>query len=211
MSENDALDAEALRAALGGQRIGHRIVVLAETTSTNDAVAQLAAENSEGLVVFAERQTAGRGQYGRSWESSDHHGLWLSILLRPKIPVRDSTRLTDLLARVIAATIEETTGLAASIKPLNDVFIGSRKIAGVLVEMRVEAGGDYAAIAGIGINVNQAVEDFSPELRSSAGSIAMALGRAADRGALAVALLRNLDERYDAFRQEQSKQAGRER
>jgi BirA family biotin operon repressor/biotin-[acetyl-CoA-carboxylase] ligase len=208
MSENDALDAETLQAALGGQRIGHRVIVLAETVSTNDVIAQMAAQNPEGLVVFAERQTAGRGQYGRSWESAAHRGLWLSVLLRPNIAVGDSGRLTNLLARVIATTVEERTGLAASIKPPNDVFIGPRKVAGVLVEMRVEADGNYAAIAGIGINVNQTLEDFSPELRDGAGSIAMASGHSVDRGKLAVALLRNLDERYERFRQEQSIQAG---
>ncbi len=68
MSPDEPLDVEALRAALGSQRIGHRIVILEETTSTNNVVAAIASENSEGLVVFAERQTAGRGQYGRRWE-----------------------------------------------------------------------------------------------------------------------------------------------
>ena len=70
MSPADPLDADALRAALDGQLIGHHIVVLAETTSTNDVIAQMAPDDAEGLVVIAERQTAGRGQYGRRWVSA---------------------------------------------------------------------------------------------------------------------------------------------
>ena len=199
MSPADPLDAEKLRAALHGQTIGHRVVVLEETTSTNDVVAQLASESAEGLVAFAERQTAGRGQYGRRWDSAARKGLWLSVLLRPGIAVADSSKLTDLLAHAIAKVISDCSGLAPFIKPPNDVYLGGRKIAGVLVEMRVEANGGYCAIAGMGINVNHALEDFPPELRETAGSLAIALGHPLDRHALAVALLRELDARYRAF------------
>jgi BirA family biotin operon repressor/biotin-[acetyl-CoA-carboxylase] ligase len=103
----DRLDPDQLAAALRGQHIGNRVVVLEETTSTNDVVAQLAPSHTAGLVVFAERQTAGRGQYGRRWDSAAHRGLWLSVLLRPGIAVSDSSKLTDLLAQTIAATVTE--------------------------------------------------------------------------------------------------------
>ena len=199
MSPADPLDAETLRAALSGQTIGNRVVVLAETTSTNDVVAQLAPESAEGLVAFAERQTAGRGQYGRRWDSAARKGLWLSALLRPGIAVADSGKLTDLLAQTIAKAVSDFAGLAPFIKPPNDIYVDNRKIAGVLVEMRVEANGSYCAIAGMGINVNHTAEDFPPELRPTAGSMAMSLGRAVDRHAFAVALLRELDARYRAF------------
>lgn len=199
MSPAERLDAEKLARALNGQVIGNRIVVLEETTSTNDIVAQLAPEAAEGLVVFAERQTAGRGQYGRRWESSAGKGLWFSILLRPQITVADSAKLTDLLAAAIASTLGAFPGLAPWIKPPNDVYIGSRKVAGVLVEMRVEQSGGYCAIAGAGVNVNHTLEDFPPELRETAGSIASCLGRSVDRQAFATALLREIDSRYRAF------------
>lgn len=198
MSARDALDAERLRAALATQRIGHRIVLLQETTSTNDAVAEMAAENAEGLVVLAEEQTSGRGQYGRRWESAPGKGLWMSVLLRPRLAVADSRRLTDFLARVIAATVQEQSGIETSIKPPNDVYIADRKIAGVLVEMRVERGGGYCAIAGIGINVNQALSDFPAGLRDSAGSLSLATGGSIDRTDLAIGLLRKMDEHYIA-------------
>ena len=197
--EPDRLDQDRLCCALSGQQIGNLVIVLEETTSTNDVIAQLAAAHAEGLVVFAERQTAGRGQYGRRWASAAHKGLWLSALLRPRITVGDSSRLTDLLARTTADTVAEVAGMPASIKPPNDVYVAGRKIAGVLVEMRVEAHGGYCAIAGIGVNINQAIEDFPEDLRQTAGSVAMSLGQSVDREAFAVALLRRLDRRYRAF------------
>ncbi len=206
MSPAEPLNAGKLRAAFGAQAIGNRIIVLEETTSTNDVVAQLASESAEGLVVFAERQTAGRGQYGRRWESAAHKGLWLSVLLRPRIGVAESGKLTDLLVHAIAAAVAQL-GLQPTIKPPNDLYVGGRKIAGVLVEMRVEASGSYCAIAGMGINVNQAIADFPDELRESAGSLASALESTVDREAFAISLLRELEARYHAFSGESAARA----
>lgn len=198
MSPVDVLGAERLQAALTKQRIGRQVVVLEATTSTNDAIAAMASEHEEGLVVFAEQQTVGRGQYGRRWESAKGKGLWLSVLLRPQISVSDSGELTDFLARTIARTIEQELALAPIIKPPNDIYLAERKVAGVLVEMRVEADGNYCAIAGLGINVNQQLADFPAELRDSASSLALASGRNIDRTEFAIALLRNLDSAYAA-------------
>jgi BirA family biotin operon repressor/biotin-[acetyl-CoA-carboxylase] ligase len=193
----DDLSAEDLRAALGECRIGRQIIVLGETSSTNDFVFQMAAPSvSEGLVVFAEHQTAGRGQRHNRWESAPGRGLWFSILLRPKIPVAESARLTNWATETIAQTILEQLGLRATIKLPNDICIQERKVAGVLVEMRVMEGGAYVAIVGIGLNVNQAAGEFSAEVRSRAISLEVAAGRQIDRRNFAVALLRNLDRPY---------------
>ena len=197
MSEpSDRLIAAELCANLEGCRIGHEIIVVEEAPSTND-LAWKAAERGtpEGFVVFAERQTAGRGQYGRRWESAPYQGLWLSILLRPAITLRESPRLTSLLAEVVARTVAEETGCAATIKPPNDIYIAGRKVAGILVEGRAGRDGAYVAVAGIGINVNQTIDDFPEELRETAGSLAMATGQNIDRAKLAIALLRNLEKR----------------
>ena len=199
MSPADPLEADKLGAALAGQLIGNRVLVLKETTSTNDVVAQLASKSAEGVVVFAERQTAGRGQYGRRWDSTAGKGLWLSVLLRPQIAVADSSKLTDLLANAVARAVADSTGLAPVIKAPNDIYVAGRKIAGVLVEMRVEANGGYCAVAGVGVNVNHALEDFPLELRDTAGSLAICLGRGLDRQQFAITLLRELDARYRAF------------
>jgi len=193
---SDRLIASELRAGLDGSRFGQEIVVLEETESTND-VAWRAAERgaSEGFVVFAERQTKGRGQYGRRWQSAPYLGLWLSALLRPAMTLAESPRLTSLLAEAVAATIAGETGCAPTIKPPNDIYVSGRKVAGVLVEGRTASDGSYVAVAGIGINVNQGPDDFPEELRDTAGSLAMVVGKKLSRKDLGIALLRNLNRR----------------
>lgn len=203
MSEADRSDrlvADELRAALREGCVGNQVVVVEKARSTND-IAWEAAERgaAEGLVVFAERQTAGRGQYGRRWESAPFQGLWFSVLLRPPITLNESPRLTSLLASVAAATIMEETGCAASIKAPNDIYVAGRKIAGVLVEGRTASDRSYVAVAGVGVNINQTLKDFPAELRATAGSLRMATGRQIQRGHLAIALLRKLETDYRAF------------
>ncbi|MDQ6861124.1 MAG: biotin--[acetyl-CoA-carboxylase] ligase [Verrucomicrobiota bacterium] len=191
------LEADALRAALRGRIIGREVLVLDETTSTNDFVFGTATpQTPEGLVVFAERQTAGRGQHGKRWESVAAKGLWFSVLLRPKILPEESPRLTTWAASTIAGTINDQFSLGATVKPPNDVYAGARKVAGVLLEMRAVPHAPHLGILGVGVNVNHAAEDFPDELRKRAGSIALALGHNVDRLQFARALLRNLDRTY---------------
>jgi BirA family biotin operon repressor/biotin-[acetyl-CoA-carboxylase] ligase len=193
----DRLVPQQLQSSLGETVIGRRILVLESTRSTNDFLRQmLTPELPEGVVVFAETQTAGRGQRANQWHSAPHQGLWFSILLRPQIPLAESARLTDWAAAAVAATIGEELHLQPTIKPPNDVYLGSRKVCGVLVETVAGPGADFAAIAGIGVNVNQPLEAFPPELQERAGSLAMAAGRPLDRPAFAAALLRELDRSY---------------
>ena len=197
MSARDRLRAEKLR---GGLLIGREVVVLEETESTNNVVSEMAMGDwPEGLCVFAEHQTGGRGQRGNKWESGAGKGLWFSILLRPKIDIKDSARLTTWAAETVAKTIQDEFGLLAAVKAPNDVYVGDRKIAGVLAEMRAQAGASHVAILGIGLNVNHAPGDFSEELRDRAISLAIAQRRRVDRHLVAVALLRNLDQTYPAF------------
>jgi BirA family biotin operon repressor/biotin-[acetyl-CoA-carboxylase] ligase len=195
----DCLIAEELRAGLSSDVIGREIIVLEQTGSTNDAILQVANVNSkEGLVVFAEYQTAGRGQRGNRWESLAGKGLWFSILLRPKIDLSSSPRLTAWAAEAVSGAIQDEFSLKPTIKLPNDVQIDGRKVAGVLVEMRAQEKAAHLAIAGIGVNVNQSREDFPGDLQSTAISLAMALGKQVDRPSFAIALLRNLDRTYRA-------------
>ena len=195
------LSEDEIRDALSGCTIGREIFVLDETTSTNDSVLERTSLSTrEGLVVFAERQTAGRGQRNNSWESATGKGIWFSILLRPKIDIGASPQLAEWAARTVADTISKEFALQATVKLPNDVVVAQKKIAGVLVEMRAQKNAPHIAIVGIGVNVNHRPEDFSEELRARAISLAMALDREVDRHQLAVALLRNLDAGYrDSF------------
>src|SRR5438105_12148177 len=194
---SDRLIVNEMRADLGTTVIGREIIVLEQTGSTNDAILRIATSNSkEGVVLFAEHQTEGRGQRGNRWESAAGKGLWFSILLQPRIDINNSPRLTTWAAEAISDLIQNEFSLKATIKLPNDVEIDGRKFAGVLIEMRAREKAPHLAIAGIGINVNQSPEDFPRELRSRAISLAMALDRQVNRQKFAIALLRNLDRSY---------------
>lgn len=177
--------------------IGREIIVLEQTGSTNDAILQVAAaDQKDGLVLFAEQQTAGRGQRGNRWESAPGKGLWLSILLHPEIEINDSWRLAIWAIEAISDVIRTELSLEPTIKLPNDIQVHGRKVAGVLVEMRAQEKASHLAIVGIGINVNHSLQDFPPELRNRAISLAMALQQPVDRQKFAVALLRNLNRSY---------------
>ena len=179
-----------------------KILVLEETSSTNDAAAQAGREGAaEGLIIFAERQTAGRGRLGRVWESAAHQGLWFSLLLRPAWSQAHWSRLTTWAAVGIARGLEAALpGCHAAIKWPNDLYLGGKKAVGILCESVAGPGG-YAVI-GIGVNVNQTSDDFPPELRVKATSLREAAGPDAaplERHAVAAALLKQLDALYPAL------------
>ena len=202
----EQLIADRLKSELPGAVIGRDIIVLQQTGSTNDAILQVVSARgaavsslrsiTEGLVVFAEHQTAGRGQRGNRWESTAGKGLWFSILLRPEIHLSDSGRLTSWAIEAIDDVISTEWSLEPVIKLPNDVQLYGRKVAGVLVEMRAQDKAAYIAVVGIGINVNQSRDDFPVKLRDGAISIAMAVGRQVNRQKFARALLRKLDLTY---------------
>jgi BirA family biotin operon repressor/biotin-[acetyl-CoA-carboxylase] ligase len=197
----DRLTADQLKAKAPDAIIGREIIVLEQTSSTNDDISRVASRDGlpsipEGLVVFAEHQTDGRGQRGNRWESTAGKGLWFSILLRPEIQLSDSGRLTIWAIEAISDVIRSELGLKPAIKLPNDVQLYGHKVAGVLVEMRAQDKALHLAVVGIGINMNQCRDDFPAELQNRAISFAMALGRQVDRQNFAVALLRNLDLTY---------------
>ena len=194
---SDRLIADELQAHSARATIGRQIIVLEQTSSTNDAIFEVATANSnQGLALFAEHQTAGRGQRGNRWESAAGKGLWFSILLRPKIQINDSGRLTIWAIETISDVIRTEFSLEPAIKLPNDVQLFERKVAGVLVEMRAQEKAPHLAVVGIGINVNQSMEDFPKELQSRAISLAITLGSPVDRQKLAAAVLRYLDRTY---------------
>src|SRR5262245_10590118 len=197
----DGLIADQLKTKAPGAIIGREIIVLEQTSSTNDDISRVASTDGlpsipEGLVVFAEHQTEGRGQRGNRWESTAGKGLWFSILLRPEIQLSDSGRLTIWAIEAISDVIRATFGLKPTIKLPNDVQLYGHKVAGVLVEMRAQYKAPHLAVVGIGINVNQCRDDFPAELQDKAVSLAMALDRQVDRQKFAVALLLTLDLTY---------------
>lgn len=194
----DRLRAEKLSAALGPCTVGREIIILEETTSTNDVVLKMAQGGArEGIVVFAEHQSAGRGQRGNRWESASGKGLCFSVLLRPSVTINDPTQLAQRTAHIVASTIQNEFHFPASVKSPNDIYIDKHKIGGVLVEMRAQAKAPHLVVLGIGVNVNQTPHDFSKKLRQRATSLAIVRRGPIDRFSFAVALLRNLNLLHD--------------
>ena len=196
--EPDALLADDLLARLGKSRvIGRDIHVFEQTTSTNDVVEKLARDGvREGVVVFAESQTRGRGRLGRKWVSPARRGLWFSILLRPNLRPQETTQLTVASATALRRAIFSQTRLRVEIKWPNDILIGGKKAAGILTELSAELDRVRHVILGIGIDVNQDTQEFPADLRKTATSLKIENGESLSRAALATAALRELDNEY---------------
>jgi BirA family biotin operon repressor/biotin-[acetyl-CoA-carboxylase] ligase len=194
----DALHADDLVSRLGKTKVvGRDIRVFQKTTSTNDVIEKLARDGvREGVVVFAESQTSGRGRLGRKWTSPGQRGLWFSVLLRPDLRPQEATRLTVASATALTRAVESAADLKAEIKWPNDILINGRKVAGVLTELNAELDHVKYIVLGIGVNVNLNAGEFPPELRKSATSLKMETGAAVSRPELAAAVLRELDEDY---------------
>jgi len=198
VNDPDVLHADDLQSRLGKtQVIGRDIRVFEQTTSTNDVVEKLARDKvKEGVVVFAESQTKGRGRLGRAWISPARKGLWFSILLRPNLRPQEATQLTVAAATALWRAIHEQTGLQAEIKWPNDILIGGRKVAGILTELRAEPDRVEYVILGIGVDVNLTTAEFPSELRKLATSLRAERGEPISRPRLATAILRELDHDY---------------
>src|SRR5690349_7186570 len=186
----DRLNADDLLGLVAGNRIsGRDIRVFEETSSTNDVVEKLARDGvKEGVVVFAEAQSKGRGRLGRRWLSPPRQGLWFSVLLRPSLHPQAATQLTVASATALCRAIREQTPLRPEIKWPNDILIGGRKVAGVLTEMGAELDHIKHLTLGIGIDVNLGANDFPPELRKIATSLRVESGQPVHRIDLAAAI-----------------------
>lgn len=173
--------------------VGRRVAVWDRPTSTNDLAARASGSSAnEGLVVLAESQSSGRGSRGRTWTAPRGSSVLMSILLFPDGPLADPAWLTALGAVAVAEVAEAWTNRPARIKWPNDVRIGGRKVAGVLVERGA------GAVVGVGLNANTAADEFPEELRDSATSIRIECGSAGpvDRSELARDLIRTFDRWY---------------
>ena len=131
-------------------------------------------------MVFAEEQTAGRGRMGRPWLSPPRSGLLFSVVLRPELEVQQSNLLTVVSAVAVAEALQERLALHARIRWPNDITIRDRKVAGILVEGRSLATGSVFVL-GIGVNVNASLDEFPPELRETATSLAVETGAPVNR------------------------------
>jgi len=194
----DSLHADDLHARLWETRIvGREVHVFNETGSTNDVIEKLARDGAkEGVVVFAESQSKGRGRMGRRWVSPPRKGLWFSVLLRPQMRPQAVTRITVAAAVALSRALNRAAGLNPQIKWPNDVHIDGRKVAGILTELNAEVDRVKYVILGIGVDVNLSESDLPADLQALATSVRIASGRKVDRPELAAVVLQELDSIY---------------
>ena len=144
-------------------------------TSTNTVLREMAAKGApEGLVLVAEEQTAGRGRQGREFYSPAGHGVYFSVLLHPSSKTGDAALITSAAAVAAAKAIEEVTGVHAGIKWVNDLFVGGKKVCGILTEATfgMESGIIENIVLGIGINVTRPENGFPGTLEKVADALA---------------------------------------
>ena len=165
----DVLTEPEIRRFLGETaRVGRTLVCLAEVDSTNLRARQLAAEGAaDGTVVVADRQTAGRGRLGRSFQSPGGQGIYLTALLRPDLPPERLSPVTAMAGVAVCRAVERLCSVSPGLKWPNDPVLDGKKLCGILTELSLE--GETARVQelvlGIGINVSQRPEDFTPEVR----------------------------------------------
>ncbi len=152
---------QQLKEALAGRRLGQPLLWLPTTGSTNDILkAKAQAAAPEGYLVVAAEQTQGRGRQGKRWISENGQGVYMSLLLRPGWPA-SASQLLSLLAGLAVAQALEAIGLKrVQLKWPNDVLVDGKKIAGILVEPRINSQRIDFAVVGIGINVTQGQADW---------------------------------------------------
>ncbi len=208
MPTDDRLDPDLIRANLRTKRIGRKVLVYDCTSSTNDIAAEYARNAAnDGVVIFAEEQTAGRGRTGATWLSGRAESLLFSLALIDCAVGNEPLSLTCAVA--VAEAIGQVGGCPARIKWPNDIMLDGKKVAGILLESktrRTEDRGQRTAppsavrrppsavrIVGIGINCHQARESFPPDLRTTATSLDLVSGTRCSRVTVAKRVLTSLD------------------
>ena len=187
-----------LESALAGTIFAGNLHYLPTTGSTNDEAKSAACNAApHGSVYFADEQTAGRGRGDHAWHSAVGEGLYVSILLRPAIPLARLT-LLPLVAGLAAATaIYQASSLSIDLRWPNDLLIGPNKTGGILVESHTEANAIAWAVVGVGINVHQ--RSFASGLATPATSLDLAAGRTISRQSLLIALLHSLEHESETL------------
>lgn len=194
------LDVQRLQRLLQSRSFGRRVKYMAEVGSTQQAAHTWVSEGaSEGCMVVAEEQTAGRGRMGRSWHSPAGKGLWLSLILQPRMDLRKAPQLTLLTAVALCRSLRKATSLEIGIKWPNDLLIDGKKISGILLESIAEDERLLYVVTGVGISVNMTPEDYPEELLDKATSLHIASGQSWDREALLAAFLDEWEDLYDVY------------
>jgi BirA family transcriptional regulator, biotin operon repressor / biotin---[acetyl-CoA-carboxylase] ligase len=181
------------------QFIGHTMKYYESTASTIWIGKQFGTEgngeNIHGLVIIAEEQTGGTGRLGRTWVSPPG-GIWVTVVLKPTIPVDHMFMVTMAGSIAVARAIRKEFDIGALIKWPNDILIGDKKVAGLLLELSADAETINYCLLSIGIDVNVPLQELSPGLQAVATSLSAELGRDVDRAAFLAAVLKEFERHY---------------
>lgn len=198
-AEDDSLTTAGVAALLETEVLGRDLLVVPETGSTNTTIKQeYAATRAEGFTLIAEQQTSGRGRLGRTFCSPPGGGLYMSLLLRPRLPLDHLNFLTIAAAVAVCRAIESTAGFRPGIKWVNDVLMDGKKLCGILTEAAIEGetGAIDYAVLGIGVNLRLDRAALPDEVRAVAGALSDFTDTVPRRAALAAVLLRELERVY---------------
>ncbi|MBI5141006.1 MAG: biotin--[acetyl-CoA-carboxylase] ligase [Nitrospirae bacterium] len=188
------LTAEIILSRIKKRERNHAVMVFDSIDSTNTQAMTLATGSAaSGTVVIADTQTGGRGRFGRAWASPPGVNLYLSLILRPEIAPRFAGIFSLLGAVAVVNAIRRVSGVEAFIKWPNDVLIGGRKLAGVLLESNIAGARINHLVLGIGLNLNIPAADMPVEIRETATSLLEVCGCVTDRAEMAAALIDEID------------------
>ncbi|MGZ9584073.1 biotin--[acetyl-CoA-carboxylase] ligase [Paenibacillus marinisediminis] len=197
------LDEISLLSKLKTERFGRQVRVLSRTDSTqNEALAWAQDGTEEGALVIAEEQVSGRGRQGRSWFSPPGKGIWMSMVMKPRIPLQFTPHLTLLTAVAVCRAIKRVVNVPIGIKWPNDLLIENRKVCGILLESSAEDERLVNVIAGIGIDVNIDERDYPEHLLDIATSLKREAGHEIDRATLLAEILLEWEQLYKLYEEQ---------
>ncbi len=188
------LNARQLQEDLSTKIVGRRLEVHEELGSTNTLALERADDTANhGLVLFAEKQTDGRGRMGRTWHAPKGAAVLCStlLILDPDSPSARGILLWSALA--VREALHDVCSVDTIIKWPNDLLADGKKICGILIESKPSADGLRAYVIGVGINCLQHADHFPPEIRAYATSLDLESDQAVDRLQVARQLLISLD------------------
>jgi len=196
----DKISENTVKWGLNTNWIGNSIIHR-ETTASTQTLAHQAAQDQapHGTIVIADEQTKGKGRMNREWHSAKEDGIWMSIVLRPKIPPHHAPQLTLLTATVLADVLTDNVGVSPSIKWPNDLLLNEKKTAGILTEMQAEQDQIQYIVIGIGMNVNQTAERLPDDIRLKATSIKLETGKTWSVRKLIQQILIKFEATYDHY------------
>ena len=200
VSAPDVMNEAEIKSLLHTEWAGQELFCFDEIDSTNTKAKELAEQGyPSGTLVVADRQIAGRGRRGRSWDSPAGIGIFMTLLLKPDINPNNESMLTLVTALATAQAISDVTGAEAKIKWPNDIVINGKKVCGILTEMSAQFDYINHIVIGIGINVHN--ESFPEEIRETASSLLLESGKRIHRADLIARFLERFEAGYAIFLQ----------